>query len=303
MGTRSTSTFVSAKCGILIDPSAALALRIHGLPPHKMELERKDAHTARIIEYAKMADVIVVTHYHYDHHNPRIPEIFKGKIALLKHPSENINYSQKVRAKVFVEKLEPIAKKIEYTDGRKFTYKGVTLTFSDALPHGPDDSLGYLTMVGIYDRSAKKEKKNGMTKKYSSARRKRLINRSNYETDSFLYTSDVQGMPLASHLEFAMKQNARLVYCDGPLHEFASKYPGGTLRNASRNMNALLRHSDIETLILDHHLLRDPAWKRYVRSTFATASKLGKSVITAAEYSGKAIEQLEARRRYLFGRR
>jgi len=277
MGTRSTATFIDGKCKILIDPSSALALRRFGLPPHRIEIERKEKHISKIKEYAKKAEVIVVTHYHYDHHNPSISDIFKNKIAIVKHPTENINYSQRWRAKVFLEKIEPIVRKIEYSDGREFSFKGLKLRFSEAVPHGPDEHLGYVTMVGVKDRN-----KTGL--------------------DSFLYTSDVEGMPLKEHLEFAMKENARVVYCDGPLHDVVSKYRGGTLRDASRNMNRLLRESRVETMILEHHLLRDASWKKYVRTTLRLAKRLNKRVITAAEYVGKKVDFLEMYRKELFGR-
>ncbi|MEM2899253.1 MAG: MBL fold metallo-hydrolase [Thermoplasmata archaeon] len=280
MGTRSTATFIDGKCKILIDPSSALALRRFGLPPHRIEIERKEKHISKIIEYAKKADVIVVTHYHYDHHNPGISGIFKDKIAVLKHPSENINYSQRWRAKVFIEKIEPIVRKLEYSDGKEFSFKGMKLRFSEAVPHGPDERLGYVTMVSVKDSN--KGKGLGL--------------------DSFLYTSDVEGMPLKEHFEFAMKEDAKVVYCDGPLYEVVEKYKGGTLRDASRNMNRLLRESRVDTMILEHHLLRDRAWKKYVRSTLGLGKRLQKRVITAAEYAGKKVDFLEMYRKELFGR-
>ena len=111
MGTRSMATLVRTDdLVVLIDPGVSLAPRRYGLPPHPLELMRMDEHHEAIADAAGEADVLVVTHYHYDHHMPDEPELFDGKIALIKHPTENINRSQRGRAAYFLDRLRGFPK-------------------------------------------------------------------------------------------------------------------------------------------------------------------------------------------------
>ncbi|HHH80168.1 MAG TPA: MBL fold metallo-hydrolase, partial [Thermoplasmatales archaeon] len=71
LGVRSMATYVETKdCKIFIDPSAALGPSRYGLPPHPVELEMLDETKKRIAEIAKGCDVLVISHYHYDHYDP-----------------------------------------------------------------------------------------------------------------------------------------------------------------------------------------------------------------------------------------
>ena len=94
LGTRSMATLVkTADCSILIDPSVALGPMRYKLPPHPLELQKLDDDWQEIKKHARKSDILIVTHYHYDHHNPDAPEIYKGKTAFLKHPTKKINKS------------------------------------------------------------------------------------------------------------------------------------------------------------------------------------------------------------------
>ncbi|RLG69602.1 MAG: hypothetical protein DRO07_01990, partial [Candidatus Iainarchaeum archaeon] len=67
MGTRSMCTFVKTRdVKILIDPGVALGPSRYGLPPHPIEIKRREEHWQAIVKYAMQADVLIVTHYHYD---------------------------------------------------------------------------------------------------------------------------------------------------------------------------------------------------------------------------------------------
>jgi len=71
LGARSQATLVETKdVRVLIDPAVSLAPRRFGLPPHQLEVDALTEIAKRITEVAKDVDVIVVTHYHYDHHDP-----------------------------------------------------------------------------------------------------------------------------------------------------------------------------------------------------------------------------------------
>jgi predicted metallo-beta-lactamase superfamily hydrolase len=143
LGTRSMATYVETRdVKILIDPAVALAPNRNGRPPHPIEVKLMMKKWDEIKSYAKKADVLIVTHYHYDHYNPEEPEIYKGKTVYLKHPLQKINASQKKRASYFLKKLKDLPKVIEYSDGREFDFGKTRIIFSKAVPHGWDEKLG-----------------------------------------------------------------------------------------------------------------------------------------------------------------
>ena len=68
LGTRSMATYVEAKdVKVLIDPGVALAPNRNGRPPHPIEIDLMMKEWKRIKAHANKANVLIVTHYHYDH--------------------------------------------------------------------------------------------------------------------------------------------------------------------------------------------------------------------------------------------
>jgi len=94
---------------ILVDPGAA-GLQ-PGFPLSSVEkASLRERAFERILRYGASSDIVIITHYHYDHHvHPsRLEEmidLFKGKTLLVKDPNQWINKSQKKRAFVFLSKL------------------------------------------------------------------------------------------------------------------------------------------------------------------------------------------------------
>src|SRR5437870_11648190 len=85
LGARSMATLVETPdVTILLDPSVRLGPYRYDLPPHPIERLRQKELSQGIRDAAKRADVLTVSHYHYDHHNPAAPSIFPGKLAFLK---------------------------------------------------------------------------------------------------------------------------------------------------------------------------------------------------------------------------
>ncbi|HEQ78586.1 MAG TPA: hypothetical protein ENI78_03065 [Euryarchaeota archaeon] len=64
----------------------------------------------------------MITHYHYDydHYNPAEIDILKGRKLFVKHPTENINFSQKKRAKYFSSELQQEKVYVGYCDNKNF---------------------------------------------------------------------------------------------------------------------------------------------------------------------------------------
>jgi len=71
LGVRSMATYVETDdCKVFIDPSAALAPRRYSLPPSPLEIEKLDETKKEIAGIVKKCDIIVISHYHYDHYDP-----------------------------------------------------------------------------------------------------------------------------------------------------------------------------------------------------------------------------------------
>jgi predicted metallo-beta-lactamase superfamily hydrolase len=273
LGTRSMCTFVSTKdTTIILDPSVSLAPTRYNLPPHPFELKRMDEHWKDVVKHAKLSDIIVITHYHYDHHNPEdCLDIYKGKIVFVKHPTESINKSQNKRANYFLKKIEGLAKEIIFSDGKSLSFGTTTITFSPPVFHGTDSKLGYVTEVLIDDGQR------------------------------FIFTSDVEGPAIQEQLDFILKNKPNIVLIDGPLSSMLGfKYSQANLDASNKNIIRIINECPIECLIIDHHLLRDLKWRERIASVFAESQKKGTRVISAAEFSGKAIDILEAKRRELY---
>ena len=273
LGARSMATLVETPdVTVLLDPSVRLGPYRYDLPPHPSEKARQKELWQVIRAAAKNAHVLTVSHYHYDHHNPDAPSIFRGKLAFLKDGKFHINRSQRERSGAFVRKLKAYPKAIQVADGNQMDFGGTELLFSPAVPHGYNDELGYVVMTRI---AAGRE--------------------------VFVHTSDVEGPPLKEHLSFLIDAQPTVLYVDGPMTHMPENYPEVHTKRALSHLVRILRTTDVRTLIVDHHILRDREWRTRMRSVFEAGAEHDVSVLTAAEFVGKPIDQLEANRDRLYG--
>src|SRR5947207_13736886 len=96
LGARSMATLVETPdVTVLIDPSVRLSAYRYDLHPHPTEKDRQKELWQRIRSAAKSANVLTVSHYHYDHHNPDAPSIFRANLTFLKHGMSHINRSHR----------------------------------------------------------------------------------------------------------------------------------------------------------------------------------------------------------------
>ncbi len=276
LGVRSMATFIETKSvRLVIDPAAALAPRRNGLIPHPVERLRLEESWSCIKKYAECADIIVLTHYHYDHHSLRYLEVFRNKILMIKDPSVNINYSQMWRAAYFLQSINGLPKEIKRADSRTFTVGGATITFSQAVSHGVDTKLGYVVEVSV--------KSGGETLNFSS---------------------DVQGPVTEEQTAFILNHTPQTLIVDGPpTYLLDSSFTDEALRCANQNLIKIIRSltkRGLDTVILDHHLLRDLRYKEEVNAVYEVGEEFGVKVLCAAEYLSKPVDMLEARRQTLY---
>jgi len=168
--------------------------------------------------------------------------------------------------------LKKYPKEIRVADGNDIDFGGTEVTFSPAVPHGPTDELGYVVMTRIADGA-----------------------------EVFVHTSDVVGPPLKAHLSFLLDSDPTILYVDGPMTHMPEHFLASETRKALANLIRIVRSTRVRTLVIDHHLLRDRSWKTSMSPLFEAGAEHEVRIATAAEYLGKAVEQLEANRDKLYG--
>ncbi|MGQ4891183.1 MAG: MBL fold metallo-hydrolase [Candidatus Njordarchaeia archaeon] len=271
LGTRSMATYIRTKdVKIFIDPGVSLAPRRYGLPPHPREYEQLERDWGKILNYATKSDIIIITHYHYDHHNPNEGlEIFEDKTVLLKHPTDHINFSQKKRAHYFLKQIGDSPKEIIYADGKEFKFGDTQIKISKPVPHGTNTKLGWVIQVFVTDGK-----------------------------ERFLFTSDVEGPALDEQIEFILETKPTIMILDGPMtYMLGYRYSTNSYIQSLENIKKIINETNVQKLIIDHHFLRDLKWEERLNPII----NIGKGrLITAAHYLNKSPNLLEANRKQLW---
>jgi predicted metallo-beta-lactamase superfamily hydrolase len=272
LGVRSTATWVETDLKILIDPGVSFAPLRYGLPPTELELKRLEELSQKVHEYAHEADILTISHYHYDHYFPEA-DFYTDKILLIKDPKKRINRSQKGRGKEFLKWVKDSPKLLEFADGREFKFRQTELLFSPPFYHGGEGSrLGYVLACSIKYRNRK-----------------------------LIHASDVQGPQVKATTDWIIQQNPDILILSGfptMLLGFRSSKFG--LHQSNNNLLRILSESKVKTMILDHHLARDVNYMNKIEEVTKQASDLRKKLITAAEFLGKEPELLEAKRKEFY---
>ena len=109
-----------------------------------------------------------------------------------------------------------------------------------------------------------------------------------FKNEKFIHTSDLEGPVIEDQAEWIIRENPNILVLDGP-STYLIPYMLNliNLRRAVENMCRILRETDVDLVIYDHHLPRDVRFKKWVRDVYETAEREGKRVLTAAEYLGK----------------
>ncbi len=267
---------------LVIDPGSALGPRFN-LNPHEREYVALARTRRDILEAARDADVLTISHYHFDHYVPSFenwlwnwssPELaaklYTGKLILAKDIGTNVNFSQRKRGYMFQKLNTELAKEIKVADGQVFKFDNTALEFSPPVYHGPEGSaLGYVLMLTVRTPGC-----------------------------SLVHAPDVQGPMYDGPLKLILAQKPDLVLTGGPptyLEGF--KVDSGVLATAQRNLVTLAQH--VPRLVVDHHLLRSPDYLQYLQPAVQAAERAGNRLTTAAELVGQEPLLLEARRKQL----
>jgi predicted metallo-beta-lactamase superfamily hydrolase len=284
MGVRSMCTLVETKdLKVLVDPGVSVAPRF-SLMPHPEEYAARNNSRLKMRKAAEKADVVTISHYHYDHHTPNYvdtvwcgssPEEAKsicgGKLVLAKNTKSHVNTSQRRRGWLFQKISGKFVDRFESADGRSFKLHETELRFSDPVYHGEEGSeLGWVIMLVVQ-----------------------------YGKEKVVHTSDVQGPSSKKTLEMILFEDPDLVIVGGqPLYLSGSKVPVSVIEQSFQNLQRMVR--SVPVTILDHHIVRSEDWRIQVKKVFEEAERHGNQVLTAAEYVGKESMPLESMRKSLY---
>jgi hypothetical protein len=284
-GVRSMCTYVeTSDVRVLLDAGASLGPNRFGFPPHPREYEAMAGCRERISRAAERAEVVTISHYHFDHHTPSYEdwcynwssaeaakEVYGGKLVFIKSYRSMINFNQRRRGWMFLKTGGKHAKRLEPADGKVFEFGDTKLRFSDPVFHGPEGSaLGWVLMTTI-----------------------------EHDDERVLFASDVQGPMHDPTLKIILAERPQLVIMGGPPTYLAGfRVQEQHVRQGIQNLENVVKN--VPVTILEHHILRDGKWRELSQPIFNAASRTGHTVVTAAEFVGKENNLLEFRRRELF---
>ncbi len=286
LGVRSMCTLVeTADAKILLDAGVSLCPNRFGLPPHPSEFKVIEHCRERIAYAAERADIVTVSHYHFDHHTPSYedwlcnwtePEstarqVYEGKTVLAKNPKEAINCSQRRRGWLFQQTSSKHAKKIEFADRNSFIFGETKIRFSEPVPHGPEDSsLGWV-----------------------------LLSTVECQDEKLMFAPDVQGPISARTLRLIIDEKPQMLIIGGPPSYLAGfKAEEKQIQAGLKNLEQIVRA--VPLTILEHHILRDGNWKEKTAEVDSAARTAGHQLLTAAAFLGEEDRCLEAGRKELF---
>jgi predicted metallo-beta-lactamase superfamily hydrolase len=270
---------------VLLDAGVSLAPYRFSLLPHPIEFQTIARLRKRIEEAAGRAEVVTVSHYHFDHHTPSYEDwlvnwteavesarkIYQDKVVIIKNPKDKVNSSQRERAWMFQKTGGRFAKKLSVADGREFVFGETVLRFSEALTHGPEDAfLGWVVMASI-----------------------------EFAGECFVHAPDVQGPISSKAMEIILAEKPDVLMVGGPPFYLGGfKVDEAQIQKGVSNLTKIVE--EVPLTILEHHALRDAQWRTRAESIFRTANRSGHSLVTAAEYVGLKDVFLESRRKELY---
>lgn len=284
-GTRSMCTYIeTTDICVLLDAGVSLCPFRFRLPPHPSEFRAIIEARSKIAKFAEKADVITISHYHFDHHTPSFEDwlcnwtdsetarqIYGGKLVLTKNYRVDVNASQRRRGWVFEKTGGKHAKKLEFADCKTVSFGETKLKFSRPVFHGsPNTPLGWVLMTTI-----------------------------EREDERVLFASDVQGPMDNNTLRIILAEKPQLLIIGGPpLYLAGSRVDEQQILQGLKNLEALAK--SVPFVVVEHHLLRDLEWRGSAKQVLESALDAGNKVVTAAEFLGKENRLLEANRKQLF---
>ncbi len=268
---------------VLLDAGVALGPRFR-LMPHPKEFKARVEARERINAAVAKARVVTISHYHNDHHTPNYvdpvwlgttPELsertYRGKIVLAKDFRKKINTAQRRRGWMFKQAAEKWAEKFEMADGRVFEFGETTVRFPEPVPHGEDESgLGWV-LICIVERGDQK----------------------------LVFAPDVQGPVSDETVKVILDEKPDLLIMGGPPTYLKGFRIGEEFfQTALQHMEKIV--GEVRTVVIDHHLLRDEGWHKFLEPVRESAKKARHELFAASDLLKQEPAPLECRRKELY---
>ncbi|BFI73885.1 hypothetical protein YN1_8720 [Nanoarchaeota archaeon] len=271
--TRSMSTIIKTDINIFIDPSVAIGPNRYNLKPHPIELKELKNKREEIIELSKSVDLIIITHYHWDHCPNPDEDHFKilyNKKIILKDINNNINNSQKERGRRVYNKLKNKAE-IFFGDNKTFEINNTYIEISPPLFHGEENSpLGFV--IGPYIE---------------------------YKNKSLFFGSDIQGILNDKTLNYIIEKNPDYIILSGPPF-YHPKWNNELTDVFYQNIYKLMENTKVSKIIIDHHLARSKDYLNVLGYLKNIGKNYGVEFLSAADYLNIENKLLEANRDLLY---
>jgi predicted metallo-beta-lactamase superfamily hydrolase len=269
LGVRGLCCFVTTKKQkIVIDPGIALGYTRYKLLPHPLQVAVDEKIQKKIIKKYSEATDIVISHFHGDH----IPLVNANPYQLNIKKISGLNQKAKIWAKL--SQLSPTEKRRAESLSLAINKKLIpgeeieqgVFHFSKAVPHGKsDNNLETVMMTKIEEDCV------------------------------FVHASDIQLLNDESISQIVSWKPDIVLASGPPLYLF--KLTKDQIRKAWYNASRL--SEKVDTLIIDHHLLRDDIGIQWLRKL---SLKSNKNILCGADFMNKPRMLLEARRKDLYER-
>ena len=297
---------------LLIDPGAAV-MQPRYPAPDELKLHYLELAAAALRNAAERATHIAITHYHYDHHRPDLPELTRGKTLWIKDPNRWINRSQWERARYFLSVLAgELGVALEEVPPEKEEYPDPLEGLPRARKEGASEELRrkwrkrFRGLVRMWERGPwiSPEPFGGWVV-YADGREFRvgdtavrftepLFHGVEYASPGWvlaiivehggkklLYSSDLQGPIVEDYAAWIADESPDVLILDGPATYLRGPLQSqATLERAIGNCAEAVRGARARVTILDHHLTREPRFREACREAFAAGA------ITGAEAMG-----------------
>src|SRR6056297_987692 len=253
---------------ILIDPGIALGYSRHGLLPHPFQVVVGRMIRDKIISAFISATDVVISHYHGDH----VPLVDANPYQLQTTQIQNVKDDFRFWAKGLsglhknmrgrARELSSFFRRdLEDVEGKSYG----AISFSEAVAHGKADShLGEVMMTKIEGQKR-----------------------------AFVHASDIQLLNREA-IEQILEWQPDIVLSSGPplyLHRLSKRMIDMAWENA------VTLSKSVDTLILDHHIMRSEQGFIWLKRL---SDKTGKQVICAADFMKRPRLLLEAWREQLY---
>ena len=100
-----------------------------------------------------------------------------------------------------------------------------------------------------------------------------------------LFSSDIMGPNIEDYAQWIINGNPNVIILDGPsTYLLGYMFNQINLDRCIENASRIVRETDFDIMIYDHHLLRERNYRKHMGNFYDTVFKEGKIVLTAAEW-------------------